>query len=236
MIAQSIMTEGFLGALRLVFTGDRDVYSAAFVSLWVASASTVIASCLGLPLGLLVAFRRFPGRDLFIIVVNSLLAMPTVVVGLFVYAFIRRGSLFGPLDLLFTPWAMIAGQVILALPIAVALTHAAASSLDPAARETAISLGASPARVWITAAWEARFGLMAALAATGGRLIGEVGVSMMLGGNIKGRTRSLTTATALETSKGEFAFAMALGIVLLALALALNFLLRYLRRRGEKAA
>jgi tungstate transport system permease protein len=231
----SILIDGLRRAFVLIFTGDARVYEAAFVSVWVSCAATAIASGLGLPLGFLVAVRRFRGRDLVVTLLNTLLALPTVVVGLFVYSLIRRGSPLGPLDLLFSPGAMIAGQVVLALPIVAALGQTAVSSLDPAARETALALGASPGRVMLTTAWEARYGLFAAVAAAGGRLIGEVGVSMMLGGNIAHHTRNLTTAIALETSKGEFALAMALGVVLLALALGLNFLLRRLQGRREEA-
>ena len=229
----SILVGGLWRALGLIFSGEARVYRAAWVSVWVAGVSTCMASGLGLPLAFLIAARRFRGRGLVITVLNTLLALPTVVVGLFVYSALRRGSLLGPLDLLFSPGAMITGQVILALPITTALALAAISSLDPAARETAFVLGAPPARVLLTTAWEARLGLAAAVAAAGGRLIGEVGVSMMLGGNIAGYTRNLTTAIARETSRGEFAFAIALGIILLAIALAANFLLRYLRGREE---
>ncbi len=228
-----MFSDGFVGALRLIFTGDAGVYSAAFVSVWVAATSTVIASALGLPLGFALAVARFRGREAVITVLNALLALPTVVVGLFIYSILRRGSMLGPLDLLFSPGAMIVGQVVLALPIVAALSHSAFSSLDPAAGETAVLLGASRGRVCLTMVSEARRGLLAAVAAAGGRLIGEVGVSMMLGGNIAGYTRSLTTAIALETAKGEFAFAVALGIILLAMALAANFLLRRLRGREE---
>jgi tungstate transport system permease protein len=235
-MGESILIGGFWRALVLIFTGDVRVYEAAFVSLWISCTATVIASALGLPLGFAVAVRRFRGRGFVITLLNTLLALPTVIVGLFVYTFIRRGTLFGPLDLLFSPGAMIVGQVILALPIVAALGQTAISSLDPAARETALTLGASPGRVILTTAWEARYGLLAAVAAAGGRLIGEVGVSMMLGGNIAHHTRNLTTAIALETSKGEFALAMALGIILLVLALGLNFLLRRLQGRGEEPA
>jgi len=230
-----MIPEGFLGALRLILTGDARVYGAAFTSVWIAATSTVVASAMGLPLGFALAATRFRGRETVITILNTLLALPTVVVGLFIYGLIRRGSVLGPLDLLFTPGAMIVGQVVLALPIVAALSHSAFASLDPAARETAVLLGASRSRVCFTMVTEARRGLLAAVAAAGGRLIGEVGVSMMLGGNIAGYTRNLTTAIALETAKGEFAFGMALGIVLLALALAANFLLRRLRGREDAA-
>ena len=231
-----MFAEGFAGALRLLFTGDAHVYGAAFTSVWIAATSTVVASAIGLPLGFTLAAARFRGRETVITILNTLLALPTVVVGLFVYGLIRRGSMLGPLDLLFTPGAMIVGQVVLAVPIVAALSHSAFASLGPAPRETAVLLGASRARVCVTMVAEARRGLLAAVAAAGGRLIGEVGVSMMLGGNIAGYTRNLTTAIALETAKGEFAFAVALGIVLLALALGANFLLRRLKGREEVAS
>ncbi|HHN47102.1 MAG TPA: ABC transporter permease [Planctomycetes bacterium] len=235
-MSESILAEGIQGALKLIFSGEQRVYSAAFTSVWVASISTTAAFLLGMPLAFLLAFNRFPGRQAVITLLNTLLALPTVVVGLFVYALIRRGSWLGPLDLLFSPSAMIIGQVVLAVPIVTALGHAALAAGGKTARETAISLGASPVRAAATTAWETRFGLMAALAAAGGRLISEVGVSLMLGGNIAGYTRSLTTAIALETSKGEFAFAFALGIILVMLALVVNFLLRYAQGKGEEAA
>ena len=230
---ESILVNGFWRALKFVFSGDARVYSAALVSLWVACTSTLIASAIGLPLGFLIAVKEFRGRRVVITVLNTLLALPTVVVGLFVYSFLRRGSFLGPLELLFSPAAMVMGQVVLGLPIVVALGQAAVSSVDRAAPEAAASLGAAPARVWLTTAWEARYGLTSAVAAAGGRLIGEVGVSMILGGNIAGYTRTLTTAIALETSRGRFAFAVALGLVLLAVALVVNFFLRYLQGRGE---
>jgi len=230
-----MIVEGFLGALRLLFTGDARVWSAAFTSVWIAAASTAVASGVGLPLGFALAATRFRGRETVITILNTLLALPTVVVGLFVYGLVRRGSLLGPLGLLFTPGAMMMGQVVLAVPIVTALSHSAFAALGSAPRETALMLGASRTRVCLTMANEARRGLLAAVAAAGGRLIGEVGVSMMLGGNIAGYTRNLTTAIALETAKGEFEFGMALGIVLLALALAANFLLRRLKGREEDA-
>jgi len=217
-----------------VFCLDETLLSAAAISIAVATASTLIASALGLPLGFLIAVREFRGKRTVVTVLNTLLALPTVVVGLLVYSVLRKGGVLGPLDLLFSPGAMIIGQVVLALPIVVALSTSAVASLDPRARETAILLGATHFQTLIATAREARRPLAAAVAAAGGRLIGEVGVSMMLGGNIAGYTRNMTTAIALETSKGEFSLALSLGIVLMAIALALNFLLRRLQR--EEAA
>lgn len=228
-----MLLSGLREAFRLIFTGDARVYSAAFVSVWVAATSTALASGVGLPLGFLLAVRRFRGRGIVIAVLNAMLALPTVVVGLFVYGLVRRGAVLGPLDLLFSPAAMILGQVILAVPIVVALTQSAVSALDPGAREAAVSLGAAPGRVLLTTAWEARFGLAVMAAGAGGRLVGEVGVSMMLGGNIAGYTRSLTTAIARETGRGEFAFGIALGVILLVIAIGMNLLAQYLLKRKQ---
>jgi len=229
----SFLGESLAHALRLIFSGQAEVYEAVAVSLQVAGASTLICTVLGIPLGYLLATTRFRGRQVVITLLNTLMAMPTVVVGLFVYAFLTRRSLLGPLDLLFTKKAMVIGQVILATPIVVALTNSALSSLQRAVRETAVTLGFGPLGVIRTVLWEGRFALLAAIAAAFGRVVGEVGVSMILGGNIAAHTRNITTAIALDTSKGEFAGAMALGIVLLTTALVVNFLLRYLQGRGE---
>lgn len=235
-MSESILIDGLRRALNLILSGDARVHEVVLVSMWTTGTATVIASALGLPLAFLVALKRFRGRDLVVTVLNTLLALPTVVVGLFVYSMIRHDGIFGPMDLLFTPWAIIAGQVILALPIVAALGQTAISSLNPAAGETALTLGASPGRVLMTIAWETRYGLISTVTTAGGRLIGEVGVSMILGGNIAHYTRNLTTAIALETSKGEFALAIALGIILLSLALGINFLLRSLQGRREEAS
>ncbi len=235
-MSESMLIDGLRRALNLILSGDARVLEVVLVSVWTTGTATVIASALGLPLAFLVALKRFRGRELVVTVLNTLLALPTVVVGLFVYSMIRREGVFGPMDLLFTPWAIIAGQVILVLPIIAALGQTALSSLDPAAGETALTLGASPGRVLMTIAWETRYGLMSTVTMAGGRLIGEVGVSMILGGNIAHYTRNLTTAIALETSKGEFALAIALGIILLSLALSINFLLRSLQGRREDAS
>ena len=170
MSGESMLVGGLWKALGLIFTGDGEVYSAAFVSVSVAAVSTAIATAVGLPLAFLIAVRRFRGREFLMTLLNSLLALPTVVVGLFVYSLLRRGSLLGGLDLLFSPWAMILGQVVLAVPIVTALGCAAVASVDRAARETAVVLGATPARVFLTVAWEARLPLMAAVAAAGGKI------------------------------------------------------------------
>ena len=224
MEGTSFLVEATRGALKLIFSGEAELWAAVSVSLQVAVAATMFCTLLGVPLGFVIATGRFRGRGILLTLLNTLMAMPTVVVGLFVYAFLTRQSLLGPLELLFTRKAMVIGQIILALPIVCALTASAFVSMDRSVRETALTLGASRARASVTMLWEGRLGLVAAVAAGFGRLIGEVGVSMMLGGNIAYQTRNITTAIALETSKGEFAQAMALGIILMAVALGINFL------------
>jgi tungstate transport system permease protein len=212
----------------------NELINPVLTSLNIAWCATLMCSIIGIPLGFILAVKTFKGKQLLITVLNTLLALPTVVVGLFVYTLICRNSPLGSMGLLFTVPAIIIGQVILALPIMVAFTHTAVSSVERSARETAITLGAETLTVTKTVLWESRFGITAAIAACFGRLIGEVGVSMMLGGNIQGYTRTMTTAIALETSKGEFAYALHLGIILLAIALCMNILLRYMQGKGEQ--
>jgi tungstate transport system permease protein len=203
--------------------------SAILVSLKVSLAATLLCIVVGIPLGCAIAISRFGGKNILLSFLNTLLAVPTVVVGLFVYFFICSQSPLGRFHLLFTPGAIIIGQFILALPIMVVFSCTAVAAVERSALETAKMLGAQKVRAFATLIAEARFGILAAIAATFGRLIGEVGVSMMLGGNIAGYTRTMTTTIALETSKGEFALGLHLGSVLLAIALIVNFALRYFR-------
>lgn len=214
------------GALELIFSFDPEVYSIVWLSLRVALSATLVAAVLGIPFAYFVATRDFRGKAALITIFNTLMALPTVVVGLFTYSFLSRKGPLGFLDLLFTPSGIILGDIILAFPLIVGLTIAAVHSVDPRAKVTALSLGASPRQISFTVLMEARFGLMAALFNGFGRVVAEVGSAMMLGGNIRGYTRTITTAIALETSKGEFAFGMALGIILLVLALIVNFSFR----------
>ena len=223
--------DAITGAFRLIFTLDPEVVTITLLSLRVAVSATVLAAVLGIPLAYFVATREFRGKGALLTLFNTLMALPTVVVGLFCYSFLSRKGPLGFLDLLFTPSGIILGDVILAFPLIVGLTIAAVSAVDPRARMTATSLGASPRQASITILAEARFGLMAAMFNGFGRVVAEVGSAMMLGGNIKGYTRTITTAIALETSKGEFAFGMALGIILLTVALSVNLTFRRLQTR-----
>jgi tungstate transport system permease protein len=185
---------------------------------------------------LAVATYKFPGRGVAITLLNTLMAMPTVVIGLVGYALLTRNGPLGVYGLLYTPAAMIIGQFALILPLTVTLSMSAAKSMGRRAAETALTLGATRARAAATVVLEGRFAFMTAVAAAFGRAVGEVGVAMMLGGNIRGATRTMTTAIALETSKGEFAVALALGIVLMAVALAANIAIRALQARAGEAA
>jgi tungstate transport system permease protein len=191
----------------------------------------VLAAAVGIPAGTLLGLGRFTGRRVVLTLLNTLMALPTVVVGLVIYGFLSRQGPLGPLGLLFTPVAMIIGQTVLSAPIVANYTVAAVAGADPRIMTTALTLGASRLR----AAWqlllEVRFGVMAAVVAGFGRVIAEVGVAMMLGGNIRGYTRTMTTAIALETSKGEFAFGLALGLVLMTVALVVNLFLNLLQQR-----
>jgi len=217
-------------ALRLIIAADPDVVAAVWASLRFSFLSTVLASVLGIPAGVFLATVEFRGRQLVVTLLNTLLALPTVVVGLFVYALVFRQGPLGGLGMLFTPAAIVLGQTVLILPIVTALSRTSVAAVDPIYRATALTLGAGRWQTMWAILREARSGVLAACATAYGRVIGEVGVSMMLGGNIAGFTRTITTVIALETKKGEFALALALGIILLILAFAVNAGVRLLGR------
>jgi tungstate transport system permease protein len=223
------LTNGFQEAFRLLITGEAGVYNIVGVSLLVALMATILATGIGLPLGYLMATKRFFGRRLMITILNTMLALPTVVVGLSVYAMLSRRGPFGFLDLLYTPGAMITGETLLAIPIVAAFTLSAFRSIDPRVTDTALTLGTTPFQTVRLLISEARFGILAAVVASFGRVVAEVGAAMMLGGNIKGSTRTMTTAIALETNKGEFGLAIALGIILLCAAFGANILFHWLQ-------
>jgi tungstate transport system permease protein len=210
---------------------DPEMVSIVAVSLKVSATSTLLASLMGVPFGFLVAFESFPGKRLLITCLNTLLALPTVVIGLFVYAFISRRGILGPLDLLYTQKAMIIGQTILIIPIVATFTIAAISRIDERYRKTARTLGANRRQTVFVIFREARFGIVAAVIAAFGRVIAEVGISMMLGGNAKGFTRTMTTAMALEYDKGQFTLAVALGVILLVLSFGMNLLFHFFQGR-----
>jgi tungstate transport system permease protein len=227
----SFLVEGLRTAFSLIFSLDREVFQIVLFSLRVSSSAIILAALLGIPLGFLIAVKNFWGKNFVLVLVNNALALPTVVVGLLVYSFISRVGPLGYFGLLYTPTAVIIGQFLLATPIIIALTHSAIQGIDTKVRSTALTLGATEIQAAWTVIKEARFAVMSAVIAGFGRIIAEVGAAMMLGGNIKGSTRTMTTAISLETSKGEFGFGIALGIILLLISLSINALLSYLQSK-----
>jgi tungstate transport system permease protein len=228
-----ILLSSTIEAFRLLFSGNAEIWEIVGISFRVSSLAILAAVPLALIIAFCLAYGNFPGRRLLISLFNTFLAVPAVVVGLTLFILLSRQGPMGDFKLLFTQTAMGLGQFVLCLPILVCMAHVSLQAADRAAWETARTLGASPFRAFLTVLYEVRFGLMAALLAAYGRIISEVGASMMLGGNIAHYTRNIPTAIALETSKGAFAEGIALGMVLLFLAFLLNALLQYLQGKGS---
>lgn len=228
-----MLLDSLQSAFAMIFSGNPELWSIVFLSLRCTSLACLGASLIGIPLAFILATADFPGRRGVILLLNTLQALPTVVVGLFLYVFLSRRGIFGVYDLLYSPWAITIGQFLLILPLVTMFVLAALSRLDSRYRQTALTLGANELQAALTVIREARFATVAALCAAFGRGIAEVGVSMMLGGNIKGFTRTMTTAMALEYDKGEFSLALALGIVLLLVSFVLNAALAFFQGRME---
>ena len=226
----SFFVHSFLSALVMICSLDPQVYFVAWTSLKVSAIATLVAATIGVPLGVLIALKRFIGKRVVVLILNTSMALPTVVVGLFFYGLLSRRGPLGELGWLFTPQGIASGLSVLALPLVVNLTLAAIQGLDPRLVLTCRSLGATAWQQTLMVVREARFAVTAAVVVAFGRVISEVGIAMMLGGNIKGFTRTMTTAIALETSKGEFEFALALGIFLLSVAFLVNALLFMIQR------
>jgi tungstate transport system permease protein len=226
------LAEGLIRAFQLLFTGDEETYSAVFTTLRVSTLSITASLCLGIPAGFLLGHYDFTGKKQIRAIVDTLLALPTVVVGLFVYALISRRGPMGELDILFSIPGIAVAQTILVLPIVMSLTATAIESLDRRLKGTLLALGARGRQIVIASLLEARYAVLTAAITAYGRAISEVGVSMMIGGNIKWHTRTITTAIALETGKGQFAMGIALGMVLLFLAFTVNYLLILSRRKS----
>jgi tungstate transport system permease protein len=205
----------------------------AALSLRVALLATLAACGLGIPVGVWFGMTTFAGRRGLLVLLNTALALPTVVVGLAIYLLLSRRGPLGDLGLLFTWQAIVAAEIVLAFPIAASLSAAAVQAVDPRVRRTALTLGAGPWRTALAVAREARLAMAAAVAVAFGRVLSEVGAALIVGGNIRGETRTLTTAITLATSQGDFALAIALGLILLALALTVNAVLQLLQGRGD---
>lgn len=228
-----VLIDSTIEAFRLLFSGDADVWEIVGISFRVSSIAILSAIPPALAIAFVLAYGNFFGRRLLISLFNTFLSVPAVVIGLTLFILLSRQGPLGEWKLLFTQSAMVIGQFFLCLPILVSMAHAAFQAADRRAWETARTLGANPAYAFITLLYEIRFGLMAAMLAGYGRIISEVGASMMLGGNIAHYTRNIPTAIALETSKGNFAEGIALGAVLLFLAFLLNALLQYVQGKGS---
>ena len=220
-------------AFALILSGDKDVLSAVWTSLSIAIWSVVFATVGGVPLGAAVALGYFPLQGTIRLILNSLMAMPTVMIGLVAYGFLSRQGPLGYLGLLFTPAAVVIGQTILAIPVIANYTLGAFEGADKGILPAARTLGASPLQSLMQLGHEVRFGILAAIVAGFGRVVSEVGIAMMLGGNIRMYTRTMTTAIALESSKGEFAFGLALGVILLMVSFSVNLFLTLAQERSR---
>jgi tungstate transport system permease protein len=225
------ISEGFFEAYNLLVTGNAETYSAILATVKVSSYSIGCSLLLGIPLGFCLGYFDFMGKKPLRTIVDTLMALPTVFIGLIVYAFLTRRGPLGNFGLLFTLPGIAMGQTILALPIVMGLSATAVESLDQKLRIAIMSMGANRRQLFLTSLWESRHGILAGGIAAYGRVMTEVGISMMVGGNIKWHTRTITTAIALETNKGQFGMGVALGIVLLAIAFCVNVSVSFLRRR-----
>jgi tungstate transport system permease protein len=223
-------------ALELVLSADPALMQIVWLSLAVSFSAVFCAAAIGLPLGALIALTRFPGREACTVVLNALMGLPPVVVGLFVYLLLSRSGPLGSWGLLFTPEAMVIAQTILVAPIIAALARQTIEDLWNEYRDELVAMNVGPLQRIATLLWDARFSLLTALLAGFGRAAAEVGAIIIVGGNIDGFTRTMTTAIALETSKGDLPLAMGLGMVLIAIVIAVNALAWAARRAGERFA
>jgi tungstate transport system permease protein len=226
------LLQGLLKAIELLTTGDAETFSAVYATLVVSTYSLAITLTMGLPLGFVLGYFDFRLKKQIRVAVDTLLSLPTVFIGLVVYAFFTNRGPLGHLGLLFTLPGIAVGLTILALPIVIALSATAVESMDRQLRVALISLGANRRQLFLSTLWEARHGIIATALTAFGRVMTEVGIAMMVGGNIKWQTRTITTAIALETNKGEFAMGIALGLVLLLIAFGVNVSVSFLRRRS----
>lgn len=231
----TVMMEGIREAARLILTLDPDVVDITLRTIQVSCTATFISVLIGIPVGTVLALTRFPGRGLLVSLVNFGMGLPPVVVGLGTWLCLTRYGPLGALGLLYTPTAMVIAQAVIASPIVAGFTIAAIQSVSPKLRLQILSLGANRAQYLALLLWEARLGVLAAVIAGFGGVISEVGASMMVGGNVRGYTRVLTTATVLEVSKGKFELATALSVILLLLTFLIVAVLSYLQQSRRAA-
>ena len=226
-----LIWDGLVRAVGLMWSGDPEVLGITWLSLKLSATATLLSLVVGIPLGTLLALARFPGRGLAIAVVNTGMGLPPVVVGLFISILLWRSGPFGALELLYTPSAIVLAQFVIAAPLVIGLTLAAVQQIPERFRLQMQGLGASRGQLLWVLVREARLGLLAALMAGFGAVISEVGASLMVGGNIRGQTRVLTTATVLETGKGNFDIAIALSVILLAITFLVNWAITSIQQR-----
>jgi len=223
--------QGITRAIELIVSLDPEVMEIAGRSLMISLTSALIGSLICIPLAGLIHFHRFPGKRLLVNLIQTFYSVPTVAIGLFVFVLFSRAGPLGGLSLLFTPTVMVLGQIILITPILLGLTISALSGVDKTLLDTARSLGASGMQTSVVVLKEARFAVMAAVIMGFGRAMSEVGIALMVGGNIRGFTRVITTAISLETSKGDLELSIALGIILIIIALTINIILNRIQQR-----
>jgi tungstate transport system permease protein len=221
-------------ALLLLVSPDAELLGIIALSLAVSGSAVVAATVLALPFASVLAFKRFPLKGGLLSLMNTFMGLPPVVVGLLVFLIFSRSGPLGFLELIYTPYVMVIAQFILAFPIVTAISHSAVVGVDPAVIDAAKTLGATPFQKTITIFKEARYGILSGVMAALGRVMAEVGAVLIVGGNIRGYTRVMTTTIALEADKGDFELAIALGIVLLAVSLLINSVLYYLQRKGKR--
>ena len=229
-----IIWDGIKEAFLLIISGDPEIWAITWLTLKVSGIATAISLIIGLPIGTWLALRKFSGQGCLFSFINTGMAFPPVVIGLWVSIFLWRNGPFGNLGLIYTPTAMVIAQTIIATPIVIGLTIAALQQLNPYLRIQLLGIGASRVQLTLALWREARLPLFAALMAGFGSIISEVGASMMVGGNIKNQTRVLTTAIVLETSRGQFTIAIALGFILLLLAYVVNYVLTSIQQKGTQ--
>ena len=228
--------EGFGAAFRLIITLNPEFLRIVLLSLQVSGTALLLATLLGLPVGAILALRRVPLRGLVISLLNTGMGLPPVAAGLFLYLFLSRSGPLGFIGLLYTPTAMVLAQCLLAFPIVASLAHAAIANVDPVIRQAALTLGATPFQESLTVVKEARYSIMAGIMAGLGRVMAEVGAIIIVGGNIAGYTRVMTTTIALETDKGNFELAIALGLILLVISFTITIAMRFFQRLGQTGA
>ncbi|MDB4756542.1 ABC transporter permease [Mariniblastus sp.] len=225
--------DGIQQAFLQILSGDHEVMQATLRTIWISGTAVLAASVFGIPIGMCLARTRFPLRHTLLQAFRIGMALPTVFIGIICFAMFSRQAPLGPLNILYTPWAIMVGEFLLALPIIVSLTQGAIQSLDRRISETAKILGAGRLLRWRTFLSEARIGISLAILTAFSRCVTELGIAMMVGGNIKDRTRTLSTATAMETGKGEFSDGLAMGVILLGIAMIVTLTIGRLIRDDE---